>query len=76
VVFLNPDTKLIQMVAYQGRENNEVVYKEFLALEFKSFQGIQYPVRSVVIANGLQLAEWTVTKLERAEHPASFFEQP
>jgi len=76
VAFFDPDTKLMTGVAYQGRENGIKVLKENYAIEMKTFAGLKFPGRLVVNANGIQLAEWNVAKLEQASYDAKHFDVP
>lgn len=76
VAYFDPETKLLAGVTYQGRENAVRVLKENFAIDMRSFAGFKFPGRLVVNANGVQLAEWNVTKMEPATFDAKFFETP
>ena len=76
VAFFDPETKLLTGVAYQGRENGVKVLKENYAIDLRTFSGLKFPGRLVVSANGIQLAEWNINKLEPATYDAKHFDAP
>ncbi len=77
IVHFDPDTKLLLMITYEGRESGRKVIKEFDMLEHKEFEGVKFPVRMAQKANGEQYAEWTLNTLEsKPSHDAKLFEGP
>ena len=76
VLYLDPTTKELAQVTFNGRENQQVVVKEFIVLELKETAGVRLPSRLAQNAGGKQLADWTFTRLLPKVHDAKLFEKP
>ena len=76
VLYLDPATKELAQITFNGRESQQVVVKEFIVLEVKETAGVRLPSRVAQNASGRQLADWTFTRLEPKTHDAKAFEKP
>ncbi len=76
VLYLDPATKELAQITFNGRESQQVVVKDFVVLELKETAGVRMPVRVAQNAGGKQLADWTFTRLEPKVHDAKAFEKP
>ena len=76
VLYLDPVTKELVQITFNGRESQQVVVKDFLVLELKETAGVRLPSRLAQNASGKQLADWTFTRLEPKAHDAKTFEKP
>lgn len=76
VLYLDPATKELAQVTFNGRESMRPVVKEFLVLELKETAGVRLPARLAQNVSGRQLADWTFTRLEPKTHGATAFDKP
>lgn len=76
VLYLDPATKELVQVTFNGRESLQVVVKEFIVLELMETTGVRLPSRVAQNASGRQLADWTFTRLEPKSHDAKLFDAP
>ena len=76
VLYLDPATKELAQITFNGRESQQVVVKEFIVLELKKTAGVRLPSRLAQNASGKQLADWTFTRLEPKADDAKAFEKP
>ena len=76
VLYLDPATKELAQITFNGRESQQVVVKEFVVLELKETSGVRLPSRLAQNAGGKQLADWTFPRLEPKAHDAKAFDKP
>ena len=76
ILYLDPATKELAQITFNGRESQQVVVKDFIVLELRETAGVRLPSRVAQNAGGKQLADWTFTKLEPKAHDAKAFDKP
>ncbi len=76
VLYLDPATKELAQITFNGRESQQVVVKEFVVLELKETAGVRLPSRLAQNVGGKQLADWTFPKFEPRVHDAKAFDKP
>jgi len=76
ILYLDPVTKELAQLTFNGRESQQVVVKDFTPLELKETAGVRLPSRLAQNASGKQLADWTVTRLIPKAHDAKLFDKP
>lgn len=76
VLYLDPATKELVQITFNGRESLQLVVKEFVVLELKETNGVRLPSKLAQNASGRQLADWTFTRLEPKAHEAKLFDAP
>jgi hypothetical protein len=76
ILYLDPEKFTLRQVTFNGREEQKVVVKDFIVIEVNDTHGVKLPSHVAQNASGLQLADWTFTKLEPKENVAKLFEKP
>ena len=76
ILYIDPATKELAEITFNGRESGQLVVKQFFLLEAKETAGVKLVTHLAQNANGKQLADWTYTRIEPKTHDAKIFEKP